>query len=59
MSKGDDCIYPDWEGGYERGEHVWGKDGYCCVCGKTKREAYPFDPKYQDHRTIDFAQPEV
>ena len=46
----DKCIYPDWEGGYHISEHVWDNTevGYCCVCGKTKREAYPFDPKHQD-----------
>ena len=31
-----DCIYPDWEGGLIKTEHIWGKDGYCIVCGETR-----------------------
>lgn len=50
MSKGDECTYPDWEGGYYRAEHVWDNSeiGCCRVCGKTKREAYPFDPNKRE-----------
>ena len=32
----DVCRYPDWEGGLIVGEHVWGQNGTCCVCGKEK-----------------------
>lgn len=36
LAAGEKCRYPDWEGGLIVGEHVWGKDGTCCVCGEEK-----------------------
>ena len=30
------CIYPDWEGGYTEGEHMFAHDGTCVVCGEPK-----------------------
>ena len=33
----NDCIYPDWEGGYELGTHNFDKDGYCSICGKFNK----------------------
>jgi len=28
------CYYPDWEGGIiASNKHIYGKDGYCIVCG--------------------------
>lgn len=32
------CVYPDWEGGFTKDEHVWGKDGFCGVCGEYDAE---------------------
>ena len=27
------CVYPDWEGGLIRGDHIRDKDGFCNICG--------------------------
>jgi len=34
-----DCLYPDWEGGLEKGTHDFDKDGFCKVCGMTIEQA--------------------
>jgi len=31
----DECVYPDWEGGYIYGKHRYDKDGYCVICGHS------------------------
>lgn len=30
------CQYPDWEGGLIKGKHLFGKDGFCIICGEQK-----------------------
>ena len=32
--KKQQCFYPHPDGGLEIGEHCWGKDGYCGICGE-------------------------
>jgi len=60
MNKPSDCIYPDYEGGYFVGEHVWDKEGFCRVCGATVREAYPWRPPQamveNDRRAMELAK---
>jgi hypothetical protein len=34
----EDCVYPDWEGGFSTGKHNFDKDGFCTTCGKTKEQ---------------------
>ena len=29
------CWYPDWEGGYDVGQHSFGRDGFCNTCGQS------------------------
>lgn len=33
----NECIYPDWQGGYETGVHKYDKDGFCIICGHKKQ----------------------
>ena len=44
MNRISACVYPDHEGGYFIGEHVWDNEGFCRVCGAMVREAYPWGP---------------
>lgn len=30
------CQYPDWEGGIIKGSHLFGKNGFCIICGEQK-----------------------
>ncbi len=29
----NECIYPDWCGGYIVDKHRFDKDGFCAICG--------------------------
>lgn len=34
------CYYPDYEGGIIKDQHVFGKDGWCNICGEPTDEAW-------------------
>lgn len=34
----EECITPDWEGGFIRRKHKFNKNGFCIFCGKEKTE---------------------
>lgn len=37
----EDCVYPDYEGGYVRKPHKlkdFDKDGFCRICGRTIKQ---------------------
>jgi len=36
------CVYPDWEGGYDIGEHNFDNEGFCIICGKTIEQSKVF-----------------
>ena len=33
--KKDECVYPDWEGGFIYDKHKFDKDGFCAICGAS------------------------
>ena len=36
----NECVYPDWCGGYIYDKHKFDKDGYCAICGTYVLDCY-------------------
>jgi hypothetical protein len=44
MTTNKKCYYPDWESHIVIDTHIFGKDGYCCICGnKQELKAHQLD----------------